>query len=86
MLSFAGTAAAGGRLPPSPPGNICVTQWGWCDLPGITAPIGYACVCLAADNAQVPGVTRRLPHTGPYSPYLRPHTTGTAPAAPPTGR
>ena len=72
VLSFAGTAAAGGRLPPSPP--------------GITAPLSYACVCLTADNAQVAGVTRQLPHTGPYSPYLRPHTTGTAPAAPPTGR
>jgi hypothetical protein len=81
-LSFAGTVHAAGRVPPPLPGNICVTQVGWCDLPSLTAPIGYACVCLTADNAQVPGVTRHLAHTGPPSPYLRPHNTGTAP----TGR
>jgi hypothetical protein len=82
-IAFAGTAAAaGGRVPRAMPGNVCVTQLGWCDLPGVTAPIGYACVCLTADNTEVPGVTRHLAHTGPFSPYLRPYASGSMP----TGR
>lgn len=80
-MAFAGTAvAAGGRVAAPMPGNICVTPLGWCDLPGVTAPIGYGCVCLAADNTEVPGVTRHLAHTGPFSRYLRPYATGSAPS------
>jgi hypothetical protein len=78
-LSFAASASAAGRVPPPMPANICVTPRGWCDLPGITAPLGYACVCLDAEHAQVQGVTQRLAHTGPLSPYLRPNPTRPAP-------
>jgi hypothetical protein len=78
-LSFAASASAAGRVPPPMPANICVTPRGWCDLPGITAPLGYACVCLDADHVQVQGVTQRLAHTGPLSPYLRPTPTRAAP-------
>ena len=62
-------------LPPPPGANICTTEWGWCQLPTITAPLGIGCVCLTADNREVPGTTRYFPYYGPASPYLQPHTT-----------
>lgn len=74
-LLLAGSADAGGQVPAPMPANICVTRTGWCDLP-LTAPLGYACTCLAADNTQVEGITRYLAHTGPRSPYLRPLPSG----------
>ena len=58
----------------SPPANICTTQWGWCQLPTLSAPLGVACYCLTADNQQVPGSTRYFPYQGDASPYLQPHT------------
>ena len=61
-------------LPP-PGANICTTQWGWCQLPTITAPLGIGCTCLTADNQEVAGTTRYFPYYGPASPYLQPHTT-----------
>jgi len=64
-----------GALPPPPGANICTTQWGWCQLPTITAPLGLGCTCLTADNQEVPGTTRYYPYYGPASPYLQPHTT-----------
>ena len=60
-------------LPP-PGANICTTQWGWCQLPTITAPLGIGCTCLTADNQEVAGTTRYFPYYGPASPYLQPHT------------
>jgi hypothetical protein len=63
------------QLPPPPGANICTTQWGWCQLPSITAPFGVGCTCLTADNQEVPGTTRYYPYYGPASPYLQPHTT-----------
>ena len=60
--------------PEPPPANICTTQWGWCQLPTWTAPLGVACACLTADNREVPGITRYFPYQGPASPYLQPHT------------
>jgi hypothetical protein len=62
-------------LPPPPGANICTTQYGWCQLPTITAPLGFGCACLTADNREVPGTTRYFPYYGPASPYLQPHTT-----------
>lgn len=66
-------------LPPPPGANICTTQWGWCQLPTITAPLGIGCTCLTADNQEVAGTTRYFPYYFPYygpaSPYLQPHTT-----------
>jgi len=59
----------------SPPANICTTQWGWCQLPSITAPFGVGCTCLTVDNQEVPGTTRYYPYYGEASPYLQPHTT-----------
>ena len=61
-------------LPPPPGANICTTQWGWCQLPTITAPLGIGCTCLTADNQEVAGTTRYFPYYGPASPYLQPHT------------
>ena len=61
-------------LPPPPGANICTTQWGWCQLPTITAPLGIGCTCLTADNQEVAGTTRYFPNYGPASPYLQPHT------------
>jgi hypothetical protein len=58
----------------SPPANICTTQWGWCQLPTISAPPGIACACLTADEQQVWGTTRYFPYSGPASPYLQPHS------------
>ena len=60
--------------PRGQPANICTTQWGWCQLPTLSAPAGFACACLTAQNEQVPGVTRFFPYEGPASPYLQPHT------------
>jgi len=60
--------------PPPPPANICTTQWGWCQLPTLSAPLGVACYCLTADNQEVPGITRYFPYQGYASPYLQPHT------------
>jgi hypothetical protein len=62
-------------LPPPPGANICTTQYGWCQLPTITAPFGIGCACLTADNREIPGTTRYFPYYGPASPYLQPHTT-----------
>jgi hypothetical protein len=62
-------------LPPPPGANICTTQWGWCQLPTITAPFGVGCTCLTADNQEIAGTTRYFPYYGPASPYLQPHTT-----------
>lgn len=62
-------------LPPPPGANICTTQWGWCQLPSITAPLGMGCTCLTVDNQEVLGTTRYYPYYGPASPYLQPHTT-----------
>jgi len=62
-------------LPPPPGANICTTQWGWCQLPSITAPFGVGCTCLTVDNQEVPGTTRYYPYYGEASPYLQPHTT-----------
>ena len=62
-------------LPPPPGANICTTQWGWCQLPTITAPFGIGCACLTADNQEIAGTTRYFPYYGPASPYLQPHTT-----------
>ena len=62
-------------LPPPPGANICTTEWGWCQLPTITAPLGIGCACLTADHREVPGTTRYFPYYGPASPYLQPHTT-----------
>ena len=62
-------------LPPPPGANICTTQWGWCQLPSITAPFGVGCTCLTVDNQEVPGTTRYYPYYGAASPYLQPHTT-----------
>jgi len=62
-------------LPPPPGANICTTQWGWCQLPTITAPFGVGCTCLTADDQQVAGTTRYYPYYGPASPYLQPHST-----------
>jgi hypothetical protein len=61
--------------PPPPPANICTTQWGWCQLPTWTAPLGVGCACLTADDREVPGITRYFPYQGPASPYLQPHTS-----------
>jgi len=58
-----------------PPANICTTEWGWCQLPTLTAPLGVACVCLTVQNQQVPGTTRYFPYEGTPSPYLQPHTS-----------
>ena len=58
-----------------PPANICTTQWGWCQLPTWSAPLGVGCACLTADNREVPGITRYFPYQGPASPYLQPHTS-----------
>jgi len=58
----------------SPPANICTTQWGWCQLPTISAPPGIGCACLTADEQQVWGTTRYFPYSGPASPYLQPHS------------
>ena len=76
-----GPARSQAQRPPHPhpstapaPANICTTQWGWCQLPTLTAPAGIACVCLTAQNQQVPGVPRFFPYEGPASPYLQPHT------------
>ena len=89
MLSLLAVLLAGGAAvsqtpPPAPPphprpamrgqpANICTTQWGWCQLPTLSAPPGIACVCLTPQNQQVPGVTRFFPYEGPASPYLQPH-------------
>jgi len=63
-------------VPPlvSPPANICTTQWGWCQLPTISAPPGIGCACLTGDDQQVWGTTRYFPYSGPASPYLQPHS------------
>ena len=61
--------------PAPPPANICTTELGWCQLPTLAAPLGIGCVCLTAQNQQVPGTTRYYPYQGPASPYLQPHTT-----------
>lgn len=61
-------------LPPPPGANICTTQWGWCQLPTISAPPGIGCACLTADEQQVWGTTRYFPYSGPASPYLQPHS------------
>jgi hypothetical protein len=58
-----------------PPANICTTEWGWCQLPTLTAPLGVGCVCLTAQHQQVPGTTRYFPYEGTPSPYLQPHTS-----------
>jgi len=60
--------------PAPPPANICTTEWGWCQLPTWSAPLGVGCACLTADNQEVPGTTRYFPYAGPASPYLQPHT------------
>ena len=57
----------------APPANICTSQWGWCQLPTLSAPLGVACYCLTADNREVPGITRYFPYQGSASPYLQPH-------------
>ena len=64
--------------PPAPPpaaapANICTTQWGWCQLPTLSAPPGIGCACLTANNQEVPGTTRYFPYAGPASPSLQPH-------------
>jgi hypothetical protein len=64
--------------PRATPANICTTDLGWCQLPALTAPPGFACVCLTAQDQPVRGVTRFFPYQGPASPYLQPH------AGPPT--
>ena len=78
-----GPSHAPPQPPPRPPhphppravsANICTTDLGWCQLPTLTAPAGVGCVCLTAQNQQVPGVTRFFPYQGPASPYLQPHT------------
>jgi hypothetical protein len=85
-LVLAGTACSSAPPTPSPsqaiPANICVTDWGWCDLLP-PAPIGYACGCLTAQNVPTRGIARFFPHTGTPSPYLRPHTTGLEPSVRP---
>lgn len=58
-----------------PPANICSTDWGWCQLPTLTAPLGVGCVCLTAQHQHVPGTTRYFPYEGTPSPYLQPHTS-----------
>jgi hypothetical protein len=60
--------------PAASPANICTTQWGWCQLPTLSAPPGIGCACLTADNQEVPGTTRYFPYSGPASPYLQPHS------------
>ena len=61
--------------PPTYLGNICSTQWGFCNWPAGT--VGSECICLTAQNQQVPGRAQYYPFPieGPTSPYLRPHIT-----------
>jgi hypothetical protein len=56
------------------PANICLTQWGWCHLPSISAPNAVACACLTAQNAWVLGYSKFYPTTATPSLYLRPIT------------
>jgi len=73
-LALGGTGSLARAQAPSVPANICVTDWGWCHLPSITAPHGVVCVCLTPQNRRVTGVTRFFPSATSPSPYLRPHT------------
>ncbi len=57
------------------PWNICLTQWGYCDL--LARAVDSDCICLTAQNQQVPGRSWYYPFPiqGPVSPHLRLHTS-----------
>ena len=51
--------------------NACSTSWGWCHIaPQLLS--NRPCVCLTAQNAQVPGRSIVFPNLETPSPYLRP--------------
>lgn len=76
IAGSAGPASTQVVSPTQPPtANICLTQWGWCHLPSITAPSAVPCGCLTSQNAWVLGYSKFYPTTAEPSFYLRPITS-----------